>query len=173
MLKKLSLGMLIIICLANCNDKKGKTGEADKKDTPSAFAYNEDFVSKENSLRLDINSTESKVSEFKANQQWDSIAAAGERMEQLIDVIIKDIKDKPAPDVKEGQDFKDAGLRYFQFMKDMYTVYKDYGHEPTEDGRAKQLEKLKNLASQKPAEIEHIQAAQKKLADANGFKVGG
>ena len=175
MLKKLSLVILTLLSLAGCNDKKAKSGEPvdpPKKTATSAFEYNENFVNKESSLALDISTTESKVSIYKAAEQWDSIAVAGERMERLIGATIKEIKDNPAPDVKEGQNFKDAGLRYFEFMKNMYTVYKDYGHETTDAGRAKQLEKLSSLNEQKRIEIENIQSAQKKLADANNFKIG-
>ena len=158
MLKKLSFAVLILACLAGC---KGK----------AAFNYNQDFVKKESALEPDISSTESKVSEYMAAEQWDSIAVAGEKMEKLICDLVKDIKDKPAPDVTEGQNFKDAGIRYFEFMKSMYTVYKDYGHESTQEGRDSQLQRLKDLAGNKEVDIKHIQDAQQRFAEENGFKI--
>jgi hypothetical protein len=158
MLKKLLLGVALITFLASCNTK-------------TAFNYNEDFVKKEKSLEPEISKTETSVSAYMATEQYDSIAVAGEHMETLIDKIVKDIKDKPAPDVKEGSSFKEAGIRYFDFMKSMYTVYKDFGHAGTPEGRQVQLERLQSLTSKKTEEIQHIQDAQKKFADANGFKI--
>lgn len=159
MLKKLSFGVLLLACLVGCGDKK------------TAFNYNEDFVKKEKSLEPEITSTEAKVSGYMASEHWDSIGIAGEKMESMIGDIVKQIKDKPAPDVKEGQNFKDAGVRYFEFMKNMYTVYKDYGRAADQEGRDAQLQKLRDLADKKRVEIENIQDAQKKFADANGFKI--
>jgi len=159
MLKKLSFGVLLLACLVGCSNKK------------TAFNYNEDFVKKEKSLEPAISSTESSVSGYMAAEQWDSIAVAGEKMEGMIGAIVKEIKDTPAPDVKEGQNFKDAGIRYFEFMESMYTVYKDYGHQTTQEGRDAQLQRLRDLSDKKTAEISNIQSAQQKFADANGFKV--
>ena len=158
MLKKLSIGLLLLACLAGCKSK-------------TAFNYNEDFVKKEKSLEPAISSTETRVSGYKANEQWDSIAMAGEKMETMIGDIVKDIKDKPAPDVKEGQNFKDAGIRYFEFMKSIYTVYKDYGRETTPEGRDAQLQRIQDMVGKKQAEIDNIQSAQQKFAEANGFKI--
>ena len=159
MLKKISFGVLLLACLVGCSDKK------------TAYNYNEDFVKKEKSLEPSITSTETSVSGYMASEQWDSIAVAGEKMESLIGDVIKQIKDKPAPDVKEGQNFKDAGIRYFEFMKSMYTVYKDYGHAADQAGRDAQLEKLRELSDKKRVEIDNIQEAQRKFADANGFRI--
>jgi len=158
MLRKLSFAVLLIACLAGCKSK-------------TAYNYNEDFLKKEKSLEPEITATETKVSSYMISEQWDSIAVAGEKMEKLIDVIIKDIKDKPAPDVKEGQNFKDAGIRYFEYMKKMYTVYKDYGRETSPEGRDSQLTRLKELTENKDVEITNIQDAQRKFAEANGFKI--
>ena len=158
MLKKLSFALLLLVCLAGCKSK-------------TALNYNQDFVKKETALGPDIESTDTKVSGYIVSEQWDSIAIAGERMEKLVDAVVKEIKDKPAPDVKEGQNFKDAGIRYFEYMKSMYTLYKAYGQESTPEGRAAQLERLREFIGNKKLEINHIQEAQKKFADANGFRI--
>ena len=100
MLKKISFGVLLLACLVGCSDKK------------TAYNYNEDFVKKEKSLAPEISETESKVRGYMLLEQYDSIAVAGEHMEKIIGDIVKEVKDKPAPDVKEGQNFKDAGSKF-------------------------------------------------------------
>ncbi len=158
MLKKLSIAVILLASLAGCKSK-------------SAFNYSQEFVKKERSLLPDITSTEAGVKGYLAAQQYDSIAIAGEKMEKLIEEKIKEVKDQPAPDAKEAEDFKEAGIKYFEFMKSMYTGYKDYGHAKTPEARDEEMAKLKNIASEKTTVVETMQLAQKKFADANGFKL--
>ena len=158
MLKKLSFAILILATLASCKSK-------------SAFKYSQNFVQKERSLNTDIESTEDKVGRYAKLEQFDSIAAAGERMEKLVDEKLKEVKDEPAPDVKEGANFKAAAIKYFEFIKSMYTAYKAYGNAKTPEEREEKLTNIRTIVDQKPAVIADIQTAQKKYADANGFKI--
>ena len=128
---------------------------------------------KEQSLTADINSTEDKVKVFLGKQQYDSIAAAGARMEKLVDVKLNEIKEQPAPDVKEAPAFKDASINYFRFIKSMYTGYKEFGNAPTPEAREQQMTRLRQIVDQKTGAIHDMQVAQKKFADANGFKLDG
>ncbi len=158
MLKKITFGLLVIACLASCKSK-------------TALDYSQDLVNKENSLLPDINSTEEKVKRYVEYKQYDSITIAGRKMEQLVESRIKEIKEKPAPDAKGGEEFKAAGLRYFAFIKSMYTVYADFGSAGTDEEREAQLQKLFELVGKKDASIKDMQNAQQKFADANGFKM--
>lgn len=158
MLKKLSIAIILLASLAGCKSK-------------SAFNYSQEFVKKERGLLPDITSTEASVKGFLAAEQYDSIATAGERMEKLIGEKIKEIKNQPAPDAKEADNFKEAGIKYFEFMKSMYTGYKNYGHATTPEARDEEMAKLRNIASEKVAVVNTMQLAQKKFADANGFKI--
>ena len=158
MLKKLTFAIIILASLASCKSK-------------SAFNYSQNFVQKERSLNTDIESTEAKVESFVAKEQYDSIGAAGERMEKLVDVKIKEIESEPAPDVKEGENFKKAGLEYFGFIKKLYVGYKEYGYAKTPEERDEKLNNIKALVDKKATAIADIQRAQKKYADANNFKV--
>ena len=158
MIKKFSFAVFLLACLAGCSSK-------------TAYNYNEDFVKKESRLSPEIEMTENRVGRYMNYEQWDSIAVAGERMEGLIAEVVKEIKEKPAPDVKEGQNFKDAGVRYFEFMKSMYTAYKNFGREKTSEGRTAQLEKIKEISDNQRIEFDNIQSAQRKFASANGFNI--
>ena len=67
--------------------------------------------------------------------------------------------------------FRDASIRYFEFMKSMYTGYKTYARAGSDEARNEELTKLQELLSKKDAAIRDMQTAQKKYADANGFKI--
>ncbi len=158
MLRKLSIVLILVATLASCKSKK-------------AFNYSQDFVKKERSLNADIELTESKVERFVAVQQFDSIGAAGERMEKIVDAKLKEIEAEPAPDVKEGENFKKAGIEYFKFIKNMYTAYKEFGYAKTPEEREAKLTEIQAMVDKKTTAIADIQRAQQKYADANNFKV--
>lgn len=159
MLKKIIIASLIMVSFASCKSRK------------QAFDYSQDFVKKEMSLMEDITTTENKVERFFSAAQYDSIAIAGEKMEQLVEVKIQELKNAPAPDVKEGENFKEACLKYFRFIKSMYTGYKNFGSAATEEQREAEKTKIIELTGKRQDAMNDIKAAQKKYADANGFKL--
>ena len=158
MTRKLFFSIIMLSVFAACNSK-------------SAFDYSQDIVKKEQSLVPEISITETKIGGFAANKQYDSIAAAGSRMEKLVDDKLNEIKNQPAPDVKESAVFKDATLKYFRFIKSMYTVYREFGSAASDDARETAMHKLQQLVEEKTAAINDMQRAQKNFADANGFKL--
>ncbi len=158
MIKKIFFPIIVLIAFTACNSK-------------SAFNYSQDIVKKEQSLAPDITATETKIAEFLGKEQFDSIAAAGARMEKLVDEKLTELKDQPAPDVKDAAGFKDASIKYFRFIKSMYTGYKDYGSAATADARDEAMTKLRKIVDEKNEAINDMQRAQKKFADANNFKL--
>ena len=148
----------VMLSMAACNSK-------------TAFNYSQDIVKKEKSLMAEITTTEDNVKNYMENEQYDSIAYAGERMEKIVDVQLKEIKDKAAPDVKEGENFKEAAIKYFTFIKSMYSGYKSLGSAATPEDREEELLKLSELVGKKEAAVNDMQKAQKKYAEANGFKL--
>lgn len=158
MLTRIIIFTCIIISIASC---KGK----------NAFNYSQDFVKKEKSLLPAINETEEKVERYIEKEQYDSIAIAGQKMEDLVSSKIKEVRAEPVPDVKEGENFKEACVRYFEFIKSMYAGYKNYGKATTKEQRNAEMEKLIEITNKKKDAINAIQQAQKKYADANGFRL--
>lgn len=158
MIKKIVMATMVLTALVACKSK-------------SAFEYSENFVKKEKSLEGAITKVEADVAGYFAKEQYDSIGKAGERMEKLIDEKLSEIKSEPAPDVKEADQFKKAGIRYFEYIKSMYTCYKEYGYAKTPEERDAKLDKLKELAGKRTEAASDIQASQRKYAEANGFKL--
>lgn len=153
------LGILVLsAALLSCKSK-------------AAFDYSQNFVKKESTLTGAITETENKIGSFIRNEQYDSIVACADRMEAKVDAVMKEVKDEPAPSVKEGDNFKEAGIKYFAFIKSIYTGYKAYGAAKTPEDRDAELTKLQDISSKKMDAIKAIQDAQQKFADANGFKI--
>ncbi|WP_255153771.1 hypothetical protein [Ferruginibacter sp. HRS2-29] len=158
MLKKILFASMLLLAIVGCKTK-------------TAFNYNEDFVKKEKELMPEMTKTENSVRKFLASEQFDSIGAAGAHMEKLIDAQLQKINDSPAPDVPGSEDFKKACVRYFSFIKSMYTGYKNFGYAKTDESRNEEMTKLRDIVNEKTTEMAAIKNAQLKYSSANGFKI--
>ncbi|HQW82991.1 MAG TPA: hypothetical protein PK987_00945 [Ferruginibacter sp.] len=156
--KRIFIAFAIIVCIASCKSK-------------DAFNYSQDFVKKEKSLLPDITKTEENVKRYMDKEQYDSIAIAGEKMVELINSKIKEVRNEPAPDAKEAENFKEACVRYFEFIKSMYIGYENYGKASTKEQRETAMTNLVDITIKKKDAINAIQLAQQKYADANGFRL--
>ena len=158
MFKKLLLIALLFTGLVACKSK-------------GAFNYSQTIVAKEKSLEPEIRATEKNVEKYLTAAQYDSVAIAGEKMEKLVQQKIDEINALSVPKAKETANFKAATIRYFNFIKSMYAGYKNLGKAATEEDRQQVIADLQKLVSEKQAIVDEMQKAQKKFADANGFKV--
>ncbi len=159
MLKKICFVTVLFVGMVSCNSKK------------TAFDYSQDIVKKEQSLLPEIEKTESSVKKFLEAEQFDSIGAAGEKMEKLVDTKLNEIKGMPDPDAKGLDIFKTAAIKYFGFIKSMYTGYSDFGHAKTPETREQEMAKLQQIVADKPTAISNMQTAQKRFADENNFRL--
>jgi hypothetical protein len=158
MVKKMTALVLIVIGFASCKSN-------------NAFKYSQDFVASEKKLMPMIESTETKAGEYIALQQYDSMAMVSEKMENAVNDVIKEAKTKPAADAKDGEKFKVDVIKYFEFLKNVYASYKDYGNAATDKARQEEAIKMQTLVSKKEAVVKTIQTAQEEFAKANGFKI--
>ncbi len=62
-------------------------------------------------------------------------------------------------------------LRYFAFIKSLFTGYKNYGLAKTYGERQQIAIEQQKLVEERPSVIIEIQKVQKNYAEANGFKV--
>jgi hypothetical protein len=152
------LVIAIIISLCSCKSKR-------------AMDYNNMIVKKQKTLSESIDNTEPILKQYFTSFQYDSIVNVSGRMEKKIDSIIKTIKNKPVPPVKQGENFKKAALHYFSFMKDIYTSYKNYGLQTSPEGRQIQREIMSKVIAQEDIAIADMQKAQQIFAKDNGFKI--
>jgi hypothetical protein len=133
--------------------------------------YNDMIVKKQKSLAVSIDQNEPKLRNYFSNYEYDSIASVSSRMEAKIDSIIKDITNKPAPKVKQGENFKKAALNYFDYMKTLYTTYKNYGSQTTPEGRIVGREVMARVTPEEDLMIAQLKEAQRIFAKDNGFKI--
>ncbi len=136
-----------------------------------ALDYNNMIVKKQKDLAKSMDETEPKLKNYFASYEYDSIASISSRMEAKINAIILEIKNKPAPKVKQGENFKQAALNYFDYMKSIYTSYKNYGLETTPEGRIIGKEVMSRVTSQEDKMIADMRKAQHIFAKDNGFKI--
>ena len=158
--KSLIAAILTALIFASCGSKK-------------AFNYSEMVVSKEKSLAPALIETEEKATKYVSAGQLDSVVIVSEKMEQKFDDVIKDIKNEAAPSVPEGENFKSASIRYFEYLKSIYTSYKAYGQAATDEAREEERVKMVKIVDKKQEAINDMQDAQRKYAKANGFKLEG
>ena len=163
MIKKYFIIFSVLIMTASC-DLLGKKGM-------SPLQYNE-FVSKlETALKPEINKAEARIAEFNGNEQYDSIRLTGLRMKKMIQADIDTIQNTPAPKGKEAEAFKLGSIRYFQYIRDAYAIYEEYGAAATQEKRDEALNKLREKMSHKEEESSSIHAVQLAFAQKSGFKV--
>ena len=73
-----------------------------------AMDYNNSIAKKQKGLGKSMDEAEPNLKNYFASYEYDSIASVSSRIEAKIDSIIKEIKNMPAPNVKEGENFKKA-----------------------------------------------------------------
>lgn len=129
------------------------------------------IVSKQKALSESIDHTEPLLKQYFTSFQYDSIVSVSGRIEKKIDSIIKTVKNKPVPPVKQGENFKKAALNYFSYMKNIYTSYKNYGLQTSPEGRQIQREIMSKMIAQEDMVIADMQKAQRVFAKDNGFKI--
>lgn len=156
--KKIFIALLVLIGLAGC---KAQT----------ALKYSQGLVKRGRSIVPEMTTTEEKVKTFFGNKQYDSIAVVAIKMEKMVDEKLQEINDEPAPDVTGAPVFKDAFIKYFKFIKSLYTGYKEFGKAANAEEREKALVKVSTFVDHKEAALKDIQDAQQKFASDNGFKL--
>lgn len=136
-----------------------------------AMNYNDMIVEKQKTLGKGMDEAAPLLKNYFASYDYDSIASVSGRMETKIDTIIKDIAKKPAPGVRQGENFKKAALHYFDYMKSIYTSYKNYGLQNSPEGREIQKQIMSMIINKEDKMIAEMQEAQKIFAKNNGFKI--
>jgi len=136
-----------------------------------AMNYNDMIVEKQKKLGKSMDQAAPQLKNYFASYQYDSIASVSTRMEMKIDTIIKEIAKKPAPQAKQGENFKKAALHYFDYMKSIYTSYKNYGLQDSPEGRQIQLQVMSMIINNEDKMIAAMQKAQQIFAKDNGFKI--
>ncbi len=138
----------------------------------TAFDYSEAIVKMEAELSTDIASADQKVSEYLEAKEKDNAILMSREMELLAEEKLKEIKDMKAPDVEEADNFKKAAIRYFSYVKSIYSSFKKYTMAATDQEKEAERKKLSKIIAEKKIITEHMKEAQRKFAAANDFYIG-
>lgn len=76
-----------------------------------------------------------------------------------------------APKVEEGENFKQAYLKYFAYIKSVYATYHQYAIQTTAAEREHVRQQMVDLEKEKQTAVSDMQQMQAKFAKANGFKL--
>lgn len=155
---RIFIALFLLLVITSCRSK-------------SAFNYNQAIVQIEKSIEADIVGAEDKLSYYLTNDIYDSALVITQRMEDLVDSKIKEVEMLETPKVKEADNFRAATLRYFSYIKSIYTAYKDYILQASEEDREQARTRLLAVVDNKEKAVYEMQQAQQKYAQANGFGI--
>lgn len=155
---QVALNVLLLTFLFSCKSK-------------TAYEYSQQIVQIEIQLSAAIAIADKKVSKFLQSQQNDSAIMITRQMEELADDKLKEVQRLDAPDVEGGDNFKKAAVRYFSYLKSIYTSFKKFTMATTDEAKEAERRKLVRIVNDKEEATEALQAAQQKFAAANNFRI--
>jgi hypothetical protein len=157
-LKQISAATLLLITMISCKSK-------------TAFDYSETIVKMENELSADIARADQKVAEYMDAKKTDSAIMMTQQMEALAESKLIEIQELEAPKVKEGDNFKKEAVRYFSYIKSIYTSFNRLTMAATDEQKEIERERLAKIIKEKKEATDAMQEAQRKFAAANDFRI--
>jgi hypothetical protein len=149
---------LVLIVMISCKSK-------------TAFDYSQAIVKMENELSAELEKVDSKVAEYIEAKNTDSAIMMTRQMETLAEGTLKEIQELQAPKVKEGENFKKAAVRYFSYIKSIYTSFHRLTMAATDEQKEIERERLAKIIKDKKDATDAMQEAQRKFAAANDFRI--
>ena len=137
----------------------------------TAFDYSQQIVKMETDLAAGISMADEKVSRFLEAEQNDSAIIITRQMEKLADEKLKQVESLAAPNVKEGDNFKKEAIRYFSYLKSIYTSFHKFTAANTDEEKEAERQKLARIVDDKEEATKALQVAQQKFAAANNFRI--
>lgn len=152
------LAALFVIGMISCQSK-------------TAFDYSETIVQMETELAAEIAIVDEKVNEFLEAKKTDSAIVMSRRMEELAEEKLQEVQKMNAPKVAEGENFKKAAVRYFTYIKSIYSSFSKLTMAETEKEKEAERKKLSKIIGEKNQIARAMQEAQRKFAVANDFRI--
>ncbi len=149
---------LVLLALISCKSK-------------TAFDYSQTIVKMENELSADLATADLKVAEYMEAQKTDSAILMTQQMETLAEGTLKEVQELEAPKVKEGENFKKSAVRYFSYIKSIYTSFNRLTMAATDEQKEIERERLAKIIKDKKEATDAMQEAQRKFAAANDFRI--
>jgi len=149
---------LVLIVMISCKSK-------------TAFDYSQAIVKMENELSAELAKADLKVAEYIEAKNTDSAIMMTRQMETLAEGTLKEIEELQAPKVQEGENFKKAAVRYFSYIKSIYTSFHRLTMAATDEQKEIERQRLAKIIKDKKDATDAMQEAQRKFAAANDFRI--
>ena len=150
--------LLLLVSLFSCKSK-------------SAFDYSEAIVRMEKELSADIAEADQKLLSYMDAKKSDSAILMSRHMETLAEDKLNEVEKMKAPHVKEGDNFKKTAVRYFSYIKSIYTAFRKFTMAESDAEKEKERKKLAKIIGEKNEITKAMQEAQRKFAAANNFLI--
>ena len=158
MKRTLSLLVILSLTLFSCKQQ-------------TALKYNNYVIELELALVPGTTAATSKIDSWIEADKWDSVAAISKRMQSEVQGSIDKIQKKDAPDLKGAAEFKQGALRYFAYIRDIYTGYIKLAEQPDAEARSTESAKFLSMINEKDKVISDFQEKQRAFASANKIKL--
>jgi len=167
-MKSIAVFFLSVVMVAAISCKSKDTNSGDHPAT--AKEYYQKVLEIEESISEPLLKAEAEIKARSDKNNFAGIAASAKVMEDTLDVKIKALKNIPA--VGNGaEDFKTMAVRYFEYIKSIYTAYKDIGEAKDEEQREGAVKKMADLINAQEDIMTNLNNAQIKFAADNGFSL--
>ena len=150
--------ILLLVSLVSCQSK-------------SAFDYSESIVRMERELSADIAEVDQKLLAYMDAKKSDSAVLMSKHMEDLAEDKLSEVEKLKVPLVNEGDNFKKSAVRYFSYIKSIYTAFRKFTMAATAAEKEKERKKLAKIIGEKNEITKAMQEAQRKFALANNFLI--
>lgn len=146
-----------------------KSKSTDTSNQPAtAKDYYEKILDLEESMSEPLLKTEAEIKARSDKNNFAGLAQSAKAMEDTIDIRINIIKKMDAAG-KGGEDFKTMAVRYFEYIKSIYTAYRNIGEAKNEEDRKAAADKMTTIINAQQGVIANLNNAQNKFAADNAF----
>ena len=152
------LAVVLLVSLVSCKSK-------------SAYDYSEAIVRMERELSAEIAELDQKLMEYMDAEKKDSAILMSRQMETLAEGKLNEVEEMKVPKVKEGENFKKSAIRYFAYIKSIYTGFRKFTMAANRAEKEKERKKLAKIIEEKKEVAKAMQDAQLKFAAANNFVI--
>src|SRR5262245_51660918 len=126
------LAILLLVSIVSCQSK-------------SAFDYSEAIVRMERELSADIAEADQKLLSYMDEKKSDSAIMMSRHMEDLAEDKLNEVEEMKAPLVNEGDNFKKSAIRYFTYIKSIYTAFRKFTMAESATEKEKERKKLAKI----------------------------
>jgi hypothetical protein len=137
----------------------------------TAFEYSQAIVKIETDFAAEIVPADKKVSRYLDADQHDSASIITQQMEDLAEKRLEQVRNLKVPNVKEADNFRLAAIRYFTYLKTLYTSFNSFTKASSEQTREAERQRLAKIVADKDDATRSLQLAQRKFAAANHFRI--